>query len=353
MPKVVTLDLAASTLTATGAAILNDGVEQAVVTGRLVNTDGNPMAGLAAASLSLTSTGSSNTITAVDSVTDQNGEFEWTFKSTSAATKTLTLTALGGAEVAENATVTVTASDPWLANLGNVATLGSDLDFDITGDLTSTGAFGSASNVTDATAPSGDSKVARFVYPAGAAAGYGTGGASLVIPDNTVRIYNSFNMRMSSNYTVHPSNQKLSYAFKATDKSVGSHVLGIMPGSGETNYTSGVLRFNMQPQVSGEPTRYRNSGSLVPVRDVWYHIETLSVMNTVLGTADGIFRMWVDGVLHMDYTNVLFSDTGGILKWRNFSLDPYYGGNTPGHTIPTECYIYVDRWTVYTDTARS
>jgi hypothetical protein len=352
MPKVVTLDLAASTLTATGAAILNDGVEQAVVTGRLVNTDGNPMAGLAAASLSLTSTGSSNTITAVDSVTDQNGEFEWTFKSTSAATKTLTLTALGGAEVAENATVTVTASDPWLANLGTVATLGEDLDFDVSGDLTFAGTRGSASNFSDSTAPSGDGKVVRFVYPAGAAAGFGTGATSLVIPDNTVRIYNSFNLRLSSNYTVHPAIQKVTYAFKTTDQSVGGHVLGLRPGEGESDYTAGTLRWVLQTQTI-EANRYRNTGSFVPVRDVWYHIETLSVMNTVLGTADGIFKMWVDGVLHMDYSNVLYSDTGGTLKWRNFALDPYYGGNTPGHTIPSECYLFVDRWTIYTDTVRT
>jgi len=55
----------------------------------------------------------------------------------------------------------------------------------------------------------------------------------------------------------------------------------------------------------------------------------------------------------MDYSNVLYSDTGGTLKWRNFALDPYYGGNTPGHTIPSECYLFVDRWTIYTDTVRT
>ena len=37
MPRVVTVDLAASTLTATGAAILNDGIETATVTARFGN----------------------------------------------------------------------------------------------------------------------------------------------------------------------------------------------------------------------------------------------------------------------------------------------------------------------------
>jgi hypothetical protein len=130
-------------------------------------------------------------------------------------------------------------------------------------------------------------------------------------------------------------------------------VLGIQPGAGESDYTSGTLRFNMQAQVSGQATLRRNVGSMVPVRDVWYHIETLAVMNTVAGVADGIWRMWVDGELHMDYSDVLWTQAGGVLYWRRLGLDPYYGGNTPGHTIPTECYMYVDRWTVYSDTARS
>jgi hypothetical protein len=353
MPRVVTLDLAASTLTATGAAILNDGIETATVTARLVNTDGNPMAGLAAASLSLTSTGTSNTIAAVDTVTDQNGEFEWTFKSTSAATKTLTLTALGGAEVAQNATVTVTASDAWLANQGTVTTLVTDRDFDVSGDLNQAGSYGSSSNFTDATAPSGDSKVVRFVYPAGAAQGYGTGSANDNYPSDQLRVYNSFNMRLSSNFTVHPDNVKISYAWKDTGPTVGSFVLGIQKGAGETDLTSGTLRFNMQAQVSGQATLYRNTGSLVPVRDTWYHIETLAVMSSAAGVADGVWQMWVDGELHMDYSNVLWAATGQPLVWRRMSLDPYYGGNTPGHTIPTECYMYIDRWTVYTATNRS
>ena len=117
MPRVVTLDLAASTLTTSGIGIADDGVESAPVFATLINTDGKPMAGLAAARLSLTSNGSGNTITPISTVTDQDGVFEWSFTSTVAATKTLTLTALGGAELEDNPTVVVGTDTTWEANL--------------------------------------------------------------------------------------------------------------------------------------------------------------------------------------------------------------------------------------------
>lgn len=79
------------------------------ITAHVYDTDGTPLPGIPAASLTLASTGSGNTITAVDTVTDRNGRFRWTFVSTSAATKTLSLTACGLA-ITDTAQVIVSAA---------------------------------------------------------------------------------------------------------------------------------------------------------------------------------------------------------------------------------------------------
>lgn len=71
--------------------------------------EGHALPGIPAASLVLASTGSNNTITAVDTHTDQNGRFRWTFSSTTAEAKTLSLTACGLA-ITDTAAVTVTAT---------------------------------------------------------------------------------------------------------------------------------------------------------------------------------------------------------------------------------------------------
>lgn len=78
------------------------------ITAYVLNASGVPLPGIPAASLSLASTGTGNTITALDTVTDRNGRFRWTFSSTVSEAKTLTLTALG-IVVTDTAAVTVTS----------------------------------------------------------------------------------------------------------------------------------------------------------------------------------------------------------------------------------------------------
>lgn len=92
--RVVFLDQAASTVTVSPAVIANDGVESATITVRLVNTDGRPMPGLP---VTLSSTGTGNTITQPVGVTNQDGVITGSIVSTGAAIKTISATALGGA----------------------------------------------------------------------------------------------------------------------------------------------------------------------------------------------------------------------------------------------------------------
>lgn len=51
----------------------------------------------------------------------------------------------------------------------------------------------------------------------------------------------------------------------------------------------------------------------------WYCIETQEVVNTP-GVADGISRIWVDGVLVLSDTNVMWQRAGSNFLWREYSV---------------------------------
>lgn len=98
---------AAQSTVETSVSVIAATTGEAIISAYLKNADGTPLPGIPAASLVLASTGTGNTITAVDTVSDRNGRFQWTFSSTMSEAKTLSLTALGLA-ITDTAAVTVT-----------------------------------------------------------------------------------------------------------------------------------------------------------------------------------------------------------------------------------------------------
>lgn len=215
------------------------------------------------------------------------------------------------------------------------------------------GTRGSSAGFVDSTAPRSSPGVVRFVYPAGEAAGYYTGSQTNNLPAGTVRVYIAYNWRVSGNYTMHPANLKVWYFYRNLSQTSGSLVLGLQPGGG-ANLTTGPFEFNGQPQTSGGPGRMSPNVGGAPAlsRGRWYHTEIVAVMNTDPAVSDGILRVWVDGVLTINNTNVRYSEGASPLEWRRANLDPYYGGNSPGHTIPSVCYLFVDHAVIATSTAR-
>jgi hypothetical protein len=108
MPRVVTVDAAACVVSVFPATIVNDGVESATITVRVLNTDGNPMANMDASEIVIASTGSGNTITQPTGLTDANGEATGSIVSTVAAVKTISATVLSTA-ITDTASLTVSA----------------------------------------------------------------------------------------------------------------------------------------------------------------------------------------------------------------------------------------------------
>lgn len=88
-----------------------------------------------------------------------------------------------------------------------------------------------------------------------------------------------------------------------------------------------------------------DAGQLVNNR--WYRVEQYVRMNTP-GTADGVARVWVDGILSYEKTNVIFREVGhDNLHVRTVWLNIHAGGEGVGPAETTA--IYLDQMVVATE----
>lgn len=60
----------------------------------------------------------------------------------------------------------------------------------------------------------------------------------------------------------------------------------------------------------------------------WYHWEINMKLNT-LGSANGVFRWWVDGVLVADRSDVEYITSGNTNPFYSYNWNPTYGGGGP------------------------
>ena len=86
----------------------------------------------------------------------------------------------------------------------------------------------------------------------------------------------------------------------------------------------------------------------------WYNITQRIVINTFtngVGNSDGIFEVWVDGMLVYQITDLrlLLSETPDI-RANGFSISSFYGGSGFTYTPQNECYTYIDNVKVYIPT---
>jgi hypothetical protein len=109
--RVVTVDVAASVVSAVPLDIADDGLEASDITIRVMNTDGNPMVGLDASEIVVSATGTGNTVTQPTGVVDSQGYiYGAKLVSTGIATKTISV-AVCGATLTDAPQVVVGAFD--------------------------------------------------------------------------------------------------------------------------------------------------------------------------------------------------------------------------------------------------
>jgi len=101
---------------------------------------------------------------------------------------------------------------------------------------------------------------------------------------------------------------------------------------GAPDWQFGTIGLLTRRYLQGESYVSRTALDPPPPRfelDRWYCIETLATMNTP-GFADGVLRVWLDGVPIFDLTNVVLRDAANSnLQFDQFMFGPYFHGGTP------------------------
>ena len=76
--------------------------------------------------------------------------------------------------------------------------------------------------------------------------------------------------------------------------------------------------------------------------DTEFLIETYLKRNSAYGVADGIFRLWIDGVLCIERLDVQYLDSATLQTWAAIHVSATYGGVTGG-TNPTQMDVYLGK----------
>jgi len=106
---------------------------------------------------------------------------------------------------------------------------------------------------------------------------------------------------------------------------------------------SGALRYQVRLQGLSSQVMAGNQGANDTIyRGQWHRLEHLHVMNTADGVADGITKVWIDGVLTHSYANnLLWNDDGDGRWWELVKWNPIWGGGT-SDSLEADQYQYVD-----------
>lgn len=99
----------------------------------------------------------------------------------------------------------------------------------------------------------------------------------------------------------------------------------LMKGTGSTAVgTAFRMSFEQQGHVSRSLPQNANSSPLMTAGQ-WHEWELLVELNT-LGQADGTLKMWIDGTLILNYSNMVWISTGNTHGFYEYRWNPTWGG---------------------------
>jgi hypothetical protein len=181
-------------------------------------------------------------------------------------------------------------------------------------------------------APGSSSSSLRFRYGRGMKNGTAPDKVWVNISPAATEIWVQYWFKYSSGFYYHAVDNKQLFHY------IGSSSLS-------TNWYTSVVgrKMNMVYQrTPGSGRRTGNTGYNPTIQDdVWYKVTTRSVLNTN-GAANGIFQLWVNDGLVIDYSNIPYLTGADTDKECNsLAFDPVFGGGTPARKPATD-YFYVD-----------
>ena len=166
------------------------------------------------------------------------------------------------------------------------------------------GRFGITS---DATAPRSPANVLEFVYPAGfTAGGYspGTMRAPAPFPDvqgaqNIRELFWAFHFKANAGWQNHSSNiNKLGYGWLND-----ATTFGIVWHWGRTQRPAGDYMKQMAIFIAGTYFMFNTPQAIGVEPGAWYKVEVHLRPSSAAGRADGLVRVWVNGILCADHPN--------------------------------------------------
>jgi hypothetical protein len=191
----------------------------------------------------------------------------------------------------------------------------------LSGGHTVTTTSGLWRNVTDVTGPFG-SGCSDMVYPEG----FGNGGNNVYLTtENTLdvswkQIYTEVMIKFSPNYVGHSNSEKFFYPGIFPTNSLSSVSLAAAPNirllNGDTPLGS-TMSFQFNAQITGTTSEWLRSQENNPYRIVkgeWMAIASYARINTP-GNIDGQLKVWVNGNLAVDFTDIRFSERADVNQY--------------------------------------
>jgi hypothetical protein len=191
--------------------------------------------------------------------------------------------------------------------------------------------YGRWSVLSDANAPTSESGVIELVIPSGASGGAGIGafGGWDGQRGEYRSIYGAFSFRIGgSDYENHGVRTKLVEIGYGATPGTGGAAQGVIGISGEwgnrTLASSFKLDLATQDIVERNLSANVNTNRLLTVGP-WHRIEVLMTINDI-GVANGKFKMWIDGQLTHDYTDIVYRNAANPAMFWAWKHDIVWGG---------------------------
>jgi hypothetical protein len=216
-----------------------------------------------------------------------------------------------------------------------------DLPFNTTGEMST---YDNGVVVADPRAPT-TNKVHRSYWRAGTPyVGEGSKFAEKGISASFREMYFAFDMELSANFKAHSVINKVVYPYRKTGTgNSGSFVWGFTPGVGSQTTAPVQLIMGTQGFLTATNKRANvNVATSTMDRGVRYRIEIYAKQNTP-GVANGVFKMWKNGVLHMEYYDCDYSGATDPGLWAYSRLVNYAGGSGSDGTLVEDQWVDNDR----------
>ena len=208
-------------------------------------------------------------------------------------------------------------------------------------------------NVMDAAAPQSPPNVFQGKWPNGLPSGYtsikfegwddASGGSNY--GTEMSQVYLSMWIKLvGTDYENEPRGTKLGFfSYGESKAGAGNQGILFLKGTGaQTTASAWSLQFSQQDSASGGVDRDQNVDTRqLMTSGEWHHWEIVLALNDP-GTANGVFRWWIDGTMILDYANVVYRDAQRPLGFYCWKFWPYWGGFNPTDSKTRDDFVQID-----------